>query len=865
MKGRLGLDLVAVRIFAAFFFLAALAFGIWATVTGSSVLFGRLTALAGVFSLVLAAAIPAWSMIAWTVQRRNSAVALQVEQIHQRTDEQNETRANEPAVDAGRDAQVAGREPGVTQLVSTAAVPTPKPGLLPRDPQNFIGRKDEITRLASLVDGGSLKVAVICGTAGVGKTTLALRAAHESLAKVDFLGGHLYADMLGYTTARRPLAPGEVLEVFLRRLGVTAADMPAETEERAGLFRQLLESRRALVVLDNVRGEWQVEPLLPGAGQSVVFITSRSKLAGVSADERITLDVFSDQEANSLLSSLMGIERAKAEPDQVARVTDWCGCLPLALWISGQLLATHEYWSAGTLAAKLANEHQRLARLAVGNKKVWAAFAVSYGLLAEDDQFMFRLLGLHPGRQFDVLAAASLAGTDSFVAEEALERLSQAHLLTEHPAERFGIHDLLRLYARDTCEEMDDLATRDAALGRLISHYSGVARGLAEAIDRRQNAPFGAATQHDVAPPARQEVLALLEVERSTLVSMLSLAVGRNSDEIAWQLSESLRSVLRKLHYLDDLSSVLEDTLVIARRSRDADVVCSVLDEFGLVCRELRRTDEAITYYSEALAIRRKSGDREGEAITLSNLGLAHQDHGEVGAAVDSFQQALALCQQAGNPGYTAQVHYNLGISQQASGQFDISVDSFQQALALCEQAGNPENIEGKIRNSLGLSYTEQQRFEDALTAYKRALELSRDAHDQRTEAQILGNLGKVHSARDDLLDAVAAYEQAREMRFNIGDRKGEIQILSDLGATYRRLQRHEESVASYQGTLTILREDGDLASATEILYRIADVYREMGSHRASADAYEQAQAIKDESVGLGGSDRYPSRHRARS
>jgi tetratricopeptide (TPR) repeat protein len=583
-------------------------------------------------------------------------------------------------------------------------------------------------------------------------------------------------------------------------------------------------------------------------------------------DARITLRVFSDQEADSLLTSLMGINRAAAEPDQVAKVRGWCGFLPLALWICGQLLATNETWTAGTLARKLADEHRRLDRLATGEKNVWLAFAVSYGLLAEDDQLMFRLLGLHPGPQFDVLAAASLAGNDSFLAEEALEHLSQAHLIAEYPAERFGMHDLLRLFARDTCMEVDDPATRDAALARLIRHYAGVARTLKEAADG----------------------LVLLEAERSTLVSTLHLAVSQSSDEVAWQLGDSLRTMLRKLQYLDDLSCVLEDTLVIARRARGIDVVCSILEELGLVCRELRRTDVAIAHYVEALSIRRDIGDREGEALARSNLGIAYQERGDVDAAMDSFGQALALCEEGdpgkraqvlyhfgiaqqssgqldaamdsfgqalalceeGDPGKRAQVLYHFGIAQQSSGQLDAAMDSFQQVLALCEQAGDPGSIEGKTYNNLGLVHAEQQRPEDALTAYKRALGLSRKAHDQHTEAQVLRNLGKVHSAQVDLLDAAKAYEQAREVSGNIGDRKGEGQILGDLGDIYRRLQQHEESVARYQGTLVILREEGDLAGVAGIFSRLAEVYREMGLSKASADAREQAQSIKNQPAG---------------
>jgi NB-ARC domain len=222
-------------------------------------------------------------MIIWTVRRRNSPLDAQVQQVPQQVDARREAGVTESAIETGGgDSHIAGRDLITTntttmQIVGAPTDPLPRPELLPGDVKDFIGRENEIIRLTSLAASEASKVAVICGAPGIGKTSLARRAAHQLRDEADFPGGYLYEDMLGYTTRRTPLAPGEVLGRFLRRLGVTAAEMPAETEERAGLFRQLLESRRALVVLDNVRAESQVELLLPGAGQSVVFITSRSK------------------------------------------------------------------------------------------------------------------------------------------------------------------------------------------------------------------------------------------------------------------------------------------------------------------------------------------------------------------------------------------------------------------------------------------------------------------------------------------------------------------------------------------------------------------------------------------------------------
>ena len=361
------------------------------------------------------------------------------------------------------------------------------PGLLPRDVGGFTGRDDELARLASLAGGGRVVVSAIGGTAGVGKTALAVHAAHQLLG--EFPDGHLYADLRGYTEGQDPAEPGEVLQVFLRRLGIPAEEVPAGVEERSGLLRQLLASRRVLMVLDNARTEAQVRPLLPGAGGSLVLVTSRSVLVGLEVDERISLDVLPEGEAAAMLAGAIGPDRAAAEPQAAGEVARLCGRLPLALRIAGQLLAAHPAWPVARLAQMLADEQGRLARLGAGDVQVRAAFGVSYEQLAEDDARLFRLLGLHPGPDFTADSAAPLAGTGPEAAGPVLERLAEAHLVNEDASGRFGMHDLLRLFARVTCQEADSPADREAAESRLVSYYAVLAGSWIPAWTRQRPAP----------------------------------------------------------------------------------------------------------------------------------------------------------------------------------------------------------------------------------------------------------------------------------------------------------------------------------------------------------------------------------------
>ena len=467
---------------------------------------------------------------------------------------------------AGRDVNVAGRDQVIINVVAPGAGKPVVPRLLPRDVPGFTGRESQLDRLTDIAGNGSAVVIAISGTAGVGKTALAVHAAHLLLPQ--FPGGHLYADLHGYTEGQAPEEPGKVLDLFLRSLGVAVEKFPAKVEERSGLLRQLLASRRVLIVLDNAVSEAQVRPLLPGVGKSMVLITSRSALAGLEVDDRISLDVLSTYEADALLKRLIGPERVATEPGSVERVRDLCGCLPLALRIAGQLLAAHPSWPVARLAWMLADEQNRLGCLSVGDLQVRAAFAVSYRQLEDDDAKMFRLLGLHPGRDFDVLAAASLAGVDPHTAGATLNRLVLGHLVIENVSGRFDIHDLLRLFARSTCQEADDDATREAAQGRLIRHYAALVDFLDSCLDPGQRmAVAKVAGQVGLSAPSLLRALAMFEAERPSLVAALGLAAQKGWHQLVSQLGGSWGSPLVLLHHLDDLLTVAEAALAAARHN----------------------------------------------------------------------------------------------------------------------------------------------------------------------------------------------------------------------------------------------------------------------------------------------------------
>ncbi|REH52108.1 NB-ARC domain-containing protein [Kutzneria buriramensis] len=424
--------------------------------------------------------------------------------------------------------------------------PSTFPRQLPRPVDDFTGRDAEVERLVGLADAGAaVVVTAIEGTAGVGKTALAVHAAHQ--VKDRFPDGQLYADLLGYTVGRTPTPPGEVVEGFLRSLGVPAEDIPAHTDARAAAFRDVVSRRRLLVVLDNARHEGQIRPLLPASGSSLVIVTSRTVLAGLDGVLRLPLDVLTEDEALALLATTVGGERVASEPAAAREVVASCGRLPLAVRIAGRLLETDPDLTVADLAQALGDERERLAELAVGDLAVRSAFELSHRALSGDLSRMFSLIGLHPCQEISADAAAALCGDlTSQQAGRLLRDLRHAHLLELAGAGRYRTHDLIRLFAADCAEQDFDPDERDHAFERLVSSYVAAAR---QAID--DEAMDWLEVEREVLEVLRDAVDHVTDGvpdERSAWLD-LALATGRNHRLLRerWEGRATLESWARRL------------------------------------------------------------------------------------------------------------------------------------------------------------------------------------------------------------------------------------------------------------------------------------------------------------------------------
>src|SRR5712671_5393104 len=386
-----------------------------------------------------------------------------------------------------------------------------RPAQLPADVADFTGRAEQVKRLSDLLSGtgasgdpGAVRIAVVAGAGGLGKTSLAVHAAHR--VRRRFPDGQLYVDLLGATAA--PLLPGDVLARFLRDLGVDGRDIPVDEDERAARYRTTLARRRMLVVLDNARDAAQVRPLLPGSASSAVLVTTRSRMPDLANTKLVDLNVLDDDEALKLFVKVVGEERAAAEPEATAELLDACAGLPLAIRICAARLVTRSGWTIRAMADRLTDEHRRLDEMRAGDLAVRVSFEVSFTSLPPspdkqgiDPARAFCLLGLWQGPSISSAAAAALFGIPEYSAGDALEVLVDTHLLESVATDRYRFHDLLRVYAAERAADDLSAAERDAALTRLLTWYMRTADAAATVVaPRRYNIPLDASVDGDVPP-----------------------------------------------------------------------------------------------------------------------------------------------------------------------------------------------------------------------------------------------------------------------------------------------------------------------------------------------------------------------------
>jgi tetratricopeptide (TPR) repeat protein/transcriptional regulator with XRE-family HTH domain len=630
------------------------------------------------------------------------------------------------------------------------------PRQLPADVIGFAGRAGPLRRLdALLTDGpdapGAVVISAIAGSAGVGKTALAVHWAHRVADR--FPDGQLYVNLRGYGPATEATEPGTALRGFLDALNVPAPRIPSDADARATLYRSVVADRRMLVVLDNARDPEQVRPLLPGAPGCRTLVTSRSRLTGLVATEHadpLLVDLLSPREARELLRRRLGAPAVDTDPAAVDEVIDRCARLPLALAVVAARAATHAV-RLPALAAELRDARGRLDAFATGDaaSDLRAVFSWSYDRLSAAAARMFRLLGLHPGPDLSAAAAGSLAGVGTGHARALLDELAWAHLLTEQTPGRFAFHDLLRAFA---VESMDRDAERGGALARLLDHYLHTAHGAATRLHPlRRRFSLGRPRPGVTAEVLGDEVEALgwLATEHAVLVAAVRLAETAGCDRHAYQLAWCLTDYLDWRGHWRDWAATQAAALRAAERLGEP--AAQVLAHRGLAGASAREGDygTAHGHLARALELLEGQGDPAAQAQVHLNLGTVAGRQRRHAAAVEHGLRSLELYRAADDPVGEGDALGAVGWSYSLLGEHDLAVEYCRQALAVHRQLGNQEG-EAAALDSLGHAYHHLGRHSRAVESYQQAIELCRTLKNRYYEAFSLHHVGDTHAAAGD-------------------------------------------------------------------------------------------------------------------
>jgi DNA-binding SARP family transcriptional activator/tetratricopeptide (TPR) repeat protein len=642
------------------------------------------------------------------------------------------------------------------------------PAMLPAAVPGFTGREAEQGTLSATAAGTAASVLVISGTAGVGKTALAVHWAHQHAG--GFPGGQLYVNLRGFGPAD-PLRPAEALRIFLDALAVPAAQIPATLDGRQSAYRSRLAGTKTLIVLDNAGDPDQVRPLLPGAPGCLVIATSRNQLTGlIAADgaQSIVLDVLTSGEAHHVLARRLGPDRVAAEPAAAAELARLCARLPLALAVTGARAAARPAFTLTTLAAELRGTRGRLDALTTGEDTtdVRAVFSWSYHQLTAPAARMFQLLGLHPGPDTTAAAAASLAGTDPGHARRLLRELTHAHLLTEHTPGRYTFHDLLRAYAAEQADANHDCEARDAAIGRILGHYLHTAHTAALLLNPSRE-PICLGPPPDGITPeqltSHQQALAWFEAEHHVLAAALALAVKSGSDGCAWRLPWTMATFLdgrAEWQQYADFQRVaiaaatrLGDTAGQAVAHRLAASACARLGDYG----------QARAHLADCLALYRQLGDRAGEARVHQSLGWVAERQGRYTDALDHNEQALALYRAAGHRAGQADALNSAGFCYALTGNYERAREYSRQALPLLRELGNRLHM-AHAWDSVGYAEHHLGRLAEAADCYEQALSLYREVGNRYQEAVTITHLGDAYHAGGRTQDAREAWQRALDI-----------------------------------------------------------------------------------------------------
>ncbi|MFI1357492.1 ATP-binding protein [Streptomyces sp. NPDC020898] len=655
------------------------------------------------------------------------------------------------------------------------------PAQLPPAHPGFTGRTEQLARLDALLDGGpeqastgAVVISAIAGTAGVGKTALAVHWASRVADR--FPDGQLYVNLRGFHPTGAVMTSAEAVRVFLDAFEVPADRVPSATQAQFGLYRSLCAGKRVLVLLDNARDAEQVRPLLPGAPGCLALVTSRSRLTGlVVADgaQPLRVDLLTVTEARQLLAHRLGPARLSEDPGAVTEIIRRCARLPLALSVVAARAATDPHFRLAEFASELRAGGAGLDPFTDDDPAtdVRAVFSWSYHRLSPGAARLFRLLGLHPGPDVTAPAAAGLTGLRPGEVRPHLAELTRAHLLDQHAPGRYTLHDLLRAYATELTEEHDSPGDRHTALHRLLDHYLHSAATASEALSWYRDPialpdPDPAVVRTQLDGPA--QTLAWFTAELPNLTAAVRRAARAGFETHAWQLAWTLVSYFDLAGHWEEWVGTHQQALDATRRTGDTVGEARTRRNLARVRSRQGRHQDALVHLRRALALARELGDPVGQAQALRNMSTVLGRRDRHTDALDLARQALSLFQTAGHRIGQGRVLNQIAWHLSFLGDHKQAVDYCRRSLRILRELGDRDG-EGATWDTLGCAHHHLGDHREAITCLTHSLRLRRERDDLREIAETLDHLAEAHQSVGNPTEAATCWRGALHLLDQLG------------------------------------------------------------------------------------------------
>ncbi|MGP3953586.1 tetratricopeptide repeat protein [Streptomyces sp. 7N604] len=714
---------------------------------------------------------------------------------------------------------------------------------LPRDTRDFTGRAGELRVLLTNSESSdsettALPLTVVHGMPGIGKTALAVRAAHH--LRTSYPDGQFYVDLHAYSD-QPSYDPAEALAVLLHASGAPK-DLPNSLDERAARWREWTARHRALVILDNARDAAQVKPLLPGAPTCRVIVTSRNRLAGLGGATALFLDVLSKAEAAALFTRIVGAARVSADVTALGQVIDACGCHPLAVQLLASRFRHRDSWDLGHLLGRLAQAADPLDEF---DDAVDSAFRFSYAELSGPAKRLFRRLALHPGPDITLGAATALAGLNTgkhaVRTHTSIEELLDGHLLEEPVPDRFRLHDLARAFGLRVCSQTESESTRRKAVDRLLAHYVTAAHRADRLVHpHRRTLPGGPEHESPYAPKFTDtdEASVWLTVERANLLAVARTAAAEYPGYAA--LFPHVLAKALKLWGTWDIAAELHGTAASFLRTRgDRAALARTLVEHADVLAQ-KNHDEALRCATEALSLFQDLHDNHGCADALLQSGRAHLAAGHGDLALHVLDRTLTLYQKVRDRYGEAECLNIQGVAHSYAGRHHEVLRTFRAMLAIFQELGDLHG-QAKALNNLGHLHYLQSRYEEARDFYEQSLTLVRQFGGQQEIAILDANLGGVYRATGQTARALACFQRALDSYRASGDTPGEADVLISMGTAYGESGRRGEALLHFTMAEEVARSIDNAYERQRALIGVADMQRESGRLGPALKVYEQA------------------------